>query len=307
MLDGAQLRTAPRTRLPRSIMSALATLLTQLDLEQLDADLYRGQNPDARRPRMFGGHVASQALVAAARTVRGVLPHSLHAYFLRAGQTGVPVLYRVERTRDGRSFSTRSVIAEQDGEAILQLSASFHVAEEGFEHSESLADVPSPEESTSWTDWLEPMAERLPPEVFAERMRERPIELRFVDPVDIVKPGATPPRQRVWCRAAGSVPNDPLVHRALLAYASDHTLLSVVMRPHGITFMSRGVMAASLDHALWFHREFRADEWLLYEQVSPTASGGRGLALGRFYTQRGELIASVAQEGVVRRARRDSE
>ena len=286
--------------------AALATLLAQLDLEQLDADLYRGQNPEARRPRMFGGHVASQALVAAARTVRGVPAHSLHAYFLRAGQPGVPVLYRVERTRDGRSFSTRSVIAEQDGEAILQLSASFHSAEPGYEHAEALADVPPPEQCTGWEEWLEPMAERLPPDVFAERMRERPIELRFVEPVDIVNPAPSGTRQRVWCRAAAALPDDPLIHRALLTYASDHTLLSVVMRPHGITFMSRGVMAASLDHALWFHREVRADDWLLYEQVSPVAFGGRGLALGRFYTRAGALIASVAQEGLVRRAPRAS-
>jgi acyl-CoA thioesterase-2 len=285
-------------------MSALATLLSQLDLEQLDADLYLGHNPALRRPRMFGGHVASQALVAAARTTSGVPIHSLHAYFLRSGQPGVPVLYRVERTRDGRSFSTRSVIAEQEGEAILQLSASFHHAEQGFEHAEPMDDVPPPEECLRWEDWLEPMSAHLPPEVFAERMRDRPIELRFVDPIDVVKPSPAGNRQRVWCRASSRLPDDPLTHRAIATYASDHTLLSVVMRPHGVTFMSRGVMAASLDHALWFHRDFRADEWLLYEQVSPAAFGGRGLALGRFYTRDGVLVASVAQEGLVRRAPR---
>jgi acyl-CoA thioesterase-2 len=284
--------------------SALDTLLSQLDLEQLDADLYRGHNPDLRRPRMFGGHVASQALVAAARTVHGVPVHSLHAYFLRAGQTGVPVLYRVERTRNGRSFSTRSVIAEQDGEAILQLSASFHKAEVGFEHAEPMDAVPPPDECQRWEDWLEPMGQHLPPEVFAERMRDRPIELRFVEPIDIMNPSPAGMRQRVWCRAASKLPDDPLTHRALATYASDHTLLSVVMRPHGLTFMSRGVMAASLDHALWFHRDFRVDEWLLYDQVSPAAFGGRGLALGRFFTRDGMLVASVAQEGLVRRAAR---
>jgi acyl-CoA thioesterase-2 len=286
--------------------SALDTLLSQLDLEQLDADLYRGHNPDLRRPRMFGGHVASQALVAAARTVHGVPVHSLHAYFLRAGQTGVPVLYRVERTRNGRSFSTRSVIAEQDGEAILQLSASFHQAEVGFEHAEPMDEVPPPEECLSWEDWLEPMAEHLPPAMFAERMRDRPIELRFVDPIEVVKPKPAGMRQRVWFRAGSKLPDDPLTHRALATYASDHTLLSVVMRPHGVTFMSRGVMAASLDHALWFHRDFRMDDWLLYDQVSPVAFGSRGLALGRFYTRDGVLVASVAQEGLVRRAARKS-
>jgi acyl-CoA thioesterase II len=286
--------------------SVLDTLLKQLDLEQLDADLYRGENPDLRRPRMFGGHVASQAMIAAARTVRGVPIHSLHAYFLRSGKTGVPVLYRVERTRNGRSFSTRSVIAEQDGEAILQLSASFHKPETGFEHGEPMDEVPSPEASMPWEDWLEPMAERLPPEVFAERKRERPIELRFVDPINLAQPSPSGMRQRVWLKAAAPLPDDPLVHRAIATYASDHTLLSVVMRPHGITFMSRGVMAASLDHAIWFHRDFRADEWLLYDQVSPAAHGGRGLALGRFYTQSGVLVASVAQEALVRRAPRIS-
>ncbi|HKP57044.1 MAG TPA: acyl-CoA thioesterase II [Polyangiales bacterium] len=279
---------------------ALDTLLLQLDLEQLDADLYRGQNPANRRPRMFGGHVASQALIAAARTVTTAPPHSLHAYFLRAGQPGVPVLYRVERTRDGRSFSTRSVIAEQEGEAILQLSASFHAVETGFEHAEPMGEVPAPDECTPWETWLGPMADRMPPEMREERLRDRPIELRFVEPVDILKPQPAGTRQRIWCRAAGSLPDDPLLHRAILAYASDHALLSVVMRPHGRTFMSPGLMAASLDHALWFHREPRMDEWLLYEQVTPAAFGGRGLALGRFYTQAGVLVASVAQEGLVR-------
>jgi acyl-CoA thioesterase II len=283
-----------------SMTDALDTLLRQLDLEQLDADLYRGQNPENRRPRMFGGHVASQALMAAARTVRSAPPHSLHAYFLRAGQPGVPVLYRVERTRDGRSFSTRSVIAEQEGEAILQLSASFHALEAGFEHTEPMDDVPPPEACTPWEAWLAPMADRMTPEMREERLRDRPIELRFVEPVDIMRPEPAGTRQRVWCRAAGSLPDDPLLHRAVLAYASDHTLLSVILRPHARTFMSKGVMAASLDHALWFHREPRADEWLLYEQVSPAAFGGRGLALGRFYTQAGVLVASVAQEGLVR-------
>lgn len=280
--------------------SALDTLLTQLDLEQVDADLYRGHNPDLNRPRMFGGHVASQALVAASRTVDGVPVHSLHAYFLRSGQTGIPVLYRVERTRDGRSFMTRSVIAEQEGEAILQLSASFHRSESGFEHAESMDPVPPPEECLTWESWLAPMEKLLPPDVFAERMRDRPIELRFVEPVDIAKPKPAGMRQRVWCRAAARLPDDVLTHRALATYASDHTLLSVVMRPHGVTFMNRGVMAASLDHALWFHRDFRMDEWLLYDQQSPAAFGGRGLALGRFYTRDGVLVASVAQEGLVR-------
>jgi acyl-CoA thioesterase II len=297
---------APSFSTPQHMPSALDTLLSQLALEQLDADLYQGQNPPLRRPRMFGGHVASQALVAAARTVEGVPVHSLHAYFLRSGQPGVPVLYRVERTRDGRSFSTRSVIAEQAGEAILQLSASFHNPEAGYEHAEPMDDVPPPEDCLSWEEWLDPMRAHLPPEVFAERIRDRPIELRFVDPIDAAKPSPAGNRQRVWCRASAQLPDDPLIHRAIATYASDHTLLSVVMRPHGITFMSRGVMAASLDHALWFHRDFRADEWLLYEQVSPAAFGGRGLALGRFYTRDRVLVASVAQEGLVRRAPRRS-
>jgi acyl-CoA thioesterase II len=284
--------------------TALETLLSQLDLEQLDADLYRGHNPDSRRPRMFGGHVASQALMAAARTVRSAPAHSLHAYFLRAGQPGLPVLYRVERTRDGRSFRTRSVIAEQEGEAILQLSASFQKQETGIEHAEPMLDAPPPDACTRWEDWMGRLAPHLPEEVLADRLRERPIELRFVDPIDIVQPSPGGLRQRVWVRASGPMPDDQLLHQAVATYASDHTLLSVVMRPHGFTFMSRGVMAASLDHAVWFHRPIRMDEWLLYEQHSPAAFGGRGLALGRFYTQRGELVASVAQEGLVRRRER---
>jgi acyl-CoA thioesterase-2 len=209
-------------------------------------------------------------------------------------------LYRVERTRNGRSFSTRSVIAEQEGEAILQLSASFHALETGFEHAEPPSEAPPPEDCMPWEEWLGPMAERMSEEMRAERLRDRPIELRFVEPVDIVQPQPAGIRQRVWCRAAGSLPDDALLHRAILTYASDHTLLSAVLRPHGRTFMSPGLMAASLDHALWFHREVRMDQWLLYEQVTPAAFGGRGLALGRFYTQGGVLVASVAQEGLVR-------
>jgi len=227
---------------------------------------------------------------------------------LRAGQPGVPVLYRVERTRDGRSFSTRSVIAEQDGEAILQLSASFHRSEFGLEHAEPApADTPPPEACTGWEAWLEPIAKTMSEDARIERLRDRPIELRFVEPVDILNPTPAGMRQRIWCRADGTLPDDPLLHQAIATYTSDHALLGVVMRPHGRTFMSPGTLGASLDHAIWFHREFRADQWLLYEQVSPAAFGGRGLALGRFYTRSGVLVASVAQEGLVRtRARASS-
>lgn len=281
--------------------AALQTLLSQLELEQLDANVFRGNNSESWRPRLFGGHVASQALMAAARTVSSGAPaHSLHAYFLRAGHPGVPVVYRVDRTRDGKSFTTRSVIAEQNGETILQLSASFHNAERGYVHEEPAAPAPPPEQCERWEDWLAPLAQKLSEESRSHMFRDRPIEIRFVEPLDPLDPQPGGLRQRVWCKAAGKLPNDPLIHQCVAAYASDHTLLSVIMRPHGRTFLNREVMAASLDHALWFHQPFRVDEWFLYEQVTPAAFGGRGLALGRFYTREGELVASVAQEGLVR-------
>jgi acyl-CoA thioesterase-2 len=283
---------------------ALQTLLSQLELEQIEPNLFRGHNPESRRVRMFGGHVASQALMAAARTVDASPAHSLHAYFLRAGHPGVPVLYRVERIRDGRSFKTRSVLAEQNGEVILQLAASFHEYEAGFAHEEPAAPVPPPEACERWEDWIAPMVQRLAEDARSHMFRDRPIEIRFAEPVDLVDPQPNGLRQRVWVRAAGKLPDDPLLHQCVGVYASDHTLLSVITRPHGRHFLDGGIMAASLDHALWFHRPFRADEWLLYEQLTPAAFGGRGLALGRFYTRDGVLVASMAQEGLVRETTR---
>ena len=272
---------------------SIPSLLDLLDLEALEVDLFRGPPPDTDRQRVFGGQVAAQALVAAGRTVeesRHV--HSLHAYFLRPGATSSPILYEVDRSRDGRSFTTRRVVARQHGEPIFTMSVSFQVPETGLEHQVAIPPVADPES-----------LERPPGE---EARAWSAIDLRFAgrdtwsldDPTQT--PPRTPPGQRVWFRAAGDLPDDPLLHVCVLAYASDLTLLSSTLRPHGVSRRSPDLRMASLDHAMWFHRPFRADQWLLYDQFSPSASGARGLASGRIFTQDGRLVASVVQEGLIR-------
>jgi acyl-CoA thioesterase-2 len=280
--------------------SALEKLLSLLELEEIDPNIYRGLTVPEPRPRVFGGHVAGQALMAAARTVPVLQVHSLHAYFLRPGDPKLPIVYTVTRIRDGKSFVTRLVVATQKGEAIFNLSASFHVAEQGFAHQAPMPEVPPPEQCTTWAEWMKPIFELLPPDLRQRFERERPIELRPVDPIDMVKPQPLGFQQSFWMRAAGSMPDEPRLHQSLATYASDHTLLSAAMRPHGKTFLSRDLMAASLDHAMWFHKPFRMDQWILYHQESPASAGARGLAFGHFFTQSGELVASVAQEGLIR-------
>jgi acyl-CoA thioesterase-2 len=280
--------------------NALDKLLALLDLEEIDPNIYRGLTTKEPRPRVFGGHVAGQALVAAGRTAPGLPVHSLHAYFLRPGDPQLPIVYSVTRIRDGKSFVTRLVVASQKGEAIFNLSAQFHVPEPGFEHQAEMPKVPSPEESTSWEQWMKPLFDKLPPDMVNQFLRERPIEIRPVDPIDMAEPQPMGLRQSFWMRAAGKMPDDPLVHQCVATYASDHTLLSAAMRPHGKTFLSRDLMVASLDHAMWFHRPLRMDEWILYTQESPASFGARGLAFGHFFTQSGTLVASVAQEGLIR-------
>jgi acyl-CoA thioesterase-2 len=240
--------------------------------------------------------VAGQALVAASRTVEGVAVHSLHAYFLRPGDPAVPIIYEVDRTRDGRSFTTRRVVAIQHGKAIFHLQASFHVEEPGFDHQREMPAAPDPETLPSWAEWAKSAAEKLGP--WADR--ERPIDVRPVAPPRWVDPSPRRPSDLVWIRANGRLPDDPVLHTCVAAYASDLTLLDVSLAPHGRSWPDGGVMMASLDHAMWFHRPFRADEWLLYEEHSPTASGALGLGAGAIFTRDGVYAMTVMQEGLIR-------
>jgi acyl-CoA thioesterase-2 len=277
---------------------ALADVLALLDLETAGEDIFRGLSPAGRMQRVYGGQVLGQALVAATRTIEpSRICHSLHAYFLRPGDPRVPILYEVDRSRDGRSFSVRRVVALQEGKQIFILAASFQAPEQGYEHQFPMPDVPPPE---ALDDELE--ARRKDPGLMPELLREwltraRPFETR---PVIIDPPGDRPPRapyDNVWFRAAGPVPE--ALTQALLAYASDASLLSTSLLPHGKSIFSN-LQVASLDHAMWFHRAFRFDDWLLYAQDSPSASGARGFNRGAIYTRDGTLVASVAQEGLIR-------
>jgi acyl-CoA thioesterase II len=281
------------------VTKALDALVELLDLEPIEVDIFRGLSPDEHRQRVFGGQVAGQALVAAGRTVTRGTVHSLHAYFLRPGDPAVPILYEVDRIRDGRSFTTRRVVAVQHGRAIFNLSASFHVDEPGPDHQVAMPAVPYPESLPTFASQMAPYRDRL------AEMHERPhpIDVRFVTshPFERGEGKGRPACQRVWMRADGELPDQPLLHACVVAYASDLTLLDTTLAPHGISALSSpGTMLASLDHAMWFHRPFRADEWLLYEQESPSASGARGFAKGTIFTRDGLLAVSVAQEGLVR-------
>ncbi len=277
-------------------------LLALLDLETLDPDLFRGRQPRTTMQRVFGGQVAAQALVAAVRTAPdGVSVHSLHSYFLRPGDTAVPILYDVDRVRDGRSFATRRVLARQHGRPIYAFTASFQVQEDGFEHQDAMPDAPSPEESLDVAAVIEARGRAEE----QEWLREWAVlELRHAGdsrPGGALEGPEHPARSRVWVRVRDSLPDDVLVHQAALTYVSDLTLLGSALVPYGLHPGHPRVQAASLDHTVWLHRRFRADEWLLYDQVSPSASGGRGLALGRLFTQDRRLVATVAQEGLIRR------
>jgi acyl-CoA thioesterase II len=282
------------------VAEELSALLTILDLEQLEVNIFRGLSPDESVQRVFGGQVAGQALIAAGRTVppeRHV--HSLHAYFLRPGDPTIPIVYEVDRIRDGRSFTTRRVVAVQHGKAIFHLSASFQITEPGVDHQAAMPEAPDPESLMTMSERREaagiPSSERWE--------RPRPIDLRYVDSPPWLPLGDIEPRntQQVWFRANGEMPDDPLLHVCAVTYASDMTLLDSALLANGLTWDdNRKVMVASLDHAMWFHRPFRADDWLLYDQQSPSASGGRGLAIGRLFTRDGRHVVSVVQEGLLR-------
>lgn len=283
----------------------VAGLLSILDLERLEHNLYRGTSPQVGWQRVFGGLVISQALVAATRTVeedRRV--HSLHGYFLRPGDPAVPIIYQVDRIRDGRSFTTRRVVGVQHGEAIFALSCSYQRPEAGWEHQPAMPDVPRPEHLSNDAELKQRFMALMPKTVRDYWERERPIELRPVDLTRYVSRSPQEPRQFIWMRAAGALPDDPAIHEAVLAYASDMTLLDTTLVAHGKSVFDQDVQAASIDHALWFHAPFKADQWLLYAQESPFTGGARGFARGQIWSQDGRLVASVAQEGLVR-PRRD--
>ncbi len=277
--------------------AAVDALISLLDLEAIEVNLFRGGSPPAERQRVFGGQVAGQALVAAARTVEPESRvHSLHAYFLRPGDTRIPILYEVDRIRDGLSFVTRRVTAIQHGRAIFSLSASFQVPEDGFDHSDPMPEVPAPETLPNIKErWADIAAERGDTRFEVDL----PFDLRNCDwgPTDREKP--LPPYQRIWLKATGTLPDDPVLHACALTYASDMTLLDTALLPHALGPVD-AVFMASLDHAMWFHRPFRADEWLLYAQDTPSASGGRGFARGAVFTPDGKLAVTVIQEGLIR-------
>jgi acyl-CoA thioesterase-2 len=281
--------------------TALHEVVALLDVEQIEVNIFRGLSPDEHVQRVFGGQVAGQALVAAARTVDGDAPvHSLHAYFLRPGDPRVPILYTVDRIRDGRSFVTRRVVAVQHGQAIFNLSASFQRPEDGFEHGLTMPAVPPPESVADWrTEWASVA------HLIGDRFeRPRAIDLRYVSGAPPTRTKTSGRNQQVWLRAAGPLPDDPLLHTCLLTYASDMTLLDTALLPHGTSSLDDSIMLASLDHAMWFHRPFRADEWLLYDQESLAAAGGRGLVRGAVFRRDGTHVASVMQEGLIRRRTR---
>lgn len=285
-------------------MNQLTGLLAQLDLEDLDVDLFRGTGPHDGRPRIFGGLVAAQSLVAACRTVDGRAAHSLHGYFLREGDTSVPVIYHVDRIRDGRSFATRRVVAKQHGKAIFNMAISFQAAEEGLEHQAAMPDAPPPESVPTNEERLRSYKERSNhPALDFLLLLDRPIQRREVDHVDLLDPRPRSGIQRTWFRADGSLGDDPVIHQAILAYASDHGLLEASFTEHGHSFLTEKLIIASLDHSIWFHQPFRTDQWMLYVTESPRTSGGRGLNFGRIYTRAGALVASVAQEGLMRNRR----
>jgi acyl-CoA thioesterase II len=286
--------------------SAVRELLEVLDLEALEVNLFRGRSPQSRWQRVFGGQVIGQALVAACRTVEAVAdrpPHSLHAYFLLAGDPKVPIVYEVDRIRDGKSFTTRRVIAIQHGHAIFSMSVSFHVAEPGLSHQALMPDVPRPDALPDDAQVRAAVLAKMPEPVRRYYERERPIELRPVELDRYLGKTTAEGKFHVWMRAVERLPDEPAIHQCVLAYASDMMLLDASTIPHGRTLFEPTIMAASLDHAMWFHRPFRADEWLLYAQDSPNAAGARGFARGSIFAVDGTLVASVAQEGLIRERR----
>jgi len=285
--------------------SAVEELLTTLDLEQLEVNLFRGRSPHTRWQRVYGGQVIGQALVAACRTVEGRSPHSMHAYFLIGGDPKVPIIYEVDRIRDGKSFTTRRVVAIQHGQAIFTLMVSFHNDEAGLEHQAEMPNVAPPEDLPNEAEIKATILPNMPEAVQRYYKSERPIELRPVEYGRYLGQKSESGKFNVWIKATGKLPDDPAIHQCVLAYASDMSLLNTALVPHGRSLFEKEFMGASLDHALWLHRPFRADDWLLYAQESPSMTGARGFARGLIFRRDGALVASVAQEGLVRIRRAD--
>ena len=278
----------------------LEDLIGLLRLEQIEDNIFRGDSRDIGSPQVFGGQVIGQALSAAQNTVDDRVAHSLHAYFLRRGDVDAPIIYEVDRSRDGRSFSNRRVVAIQHGRPILNLAASFQVPEEGLHHQFEMPNVPGPEGLKDLTEVAKDMLEFIPSKMRRFLTDKRPFEFRHVEPVNFEHPGKLPPKKHVWIRAVAKLPDNPVLHQNLLTYVSDYELLGVATLPHGLSFTRGSVIMASLDHALWFHSEVRMDEWLLYAMDSPSSSGARGFARGQLFTEDGRLVASTSQEGLMR-------
>ncbi len=280
----------------------LQDLLDLLDIESIEVNIFRGVSPAEGWQRVYGGQVLGQALVAASRTVedesRSV--HSLHGYFLRPGDTTVPILYEVDRIRDGKSFTTRRVVATQKGRAIFSMAVSFQIPEEGLEHQTDMPDIPPPEACLGQPEMDEKYSDEVQEEFQGMKDRPRAIEMRFAEPINEFKPKKMPPFQHTWIRTVDTMPENICLNQCLLAYASDMTLIDTAARPHGLNWGNEKLQVASLDHAMWFHRPVRTDQWLLYAQDSPFSGGARGLSRGAFYNQTGTLVASVAQEGLMR-------
>ena len=278
----------------------LMDLIALLKLERIEENIFRGDSRDIGSPQVFGGQVVGQALSAAQHTVEGRVAHSLHAYFLRRGDVSAPIIYDVDRARDGGSFSNRRVVAIQHGRPILNLAASFQTPETGVEHQVDMPDVPPPDGLKDLTEVAADVLENIPVKLRRFMTDKRPFDFRPVEPVSLDAREKLPPKKHVWIRAVDRLPDDRTLHQNLLAYVSDFALLATSTLPHGLSMTRGSVIMASLDHALWFHHDFRIDDWLLYSMDSPNAAGARGFARGQLFTSSGKLVASSSQEGLVR-------
>jgi acyl-CoA thioesterase-2 len=277
----------------------LDDLLKVMTLERLELDLFRGESRDIGSPQVFGGQVLGQALVAATATVENRVVHSLHAYFLRRGDFNSPIVYEVDRARDGNSFSTRRIVAVQHGAQIFNMSASFQTVSNGLDHQLAMPDVPPPDGLPELSTYYRDLMDRLPAGM-QRIFEQRPFEFRPAEPPSFLKPTQAPALRNMWFRAVASLPDDEALHRSLLAYVSDFHLLDTALMPHGIAAISQGLVMASIDHAMWFHRSVRVDDWLLYSTDSPSASGARGFTRGSVFSRDGRLVASTSQEGLMR-------